>query len=1241
MRLSILWLSDSLAGSRELKGQVRVLGPCQIVQLPLESKMLIKEETSSAKSCATPAEEAPGAGRGGRGGEAGRERLRCVETPRRDNNDSRHVNNEEMPGDWPCLTLSRHCIPGMSALQHGMEKMPGELQADRPAEEGQGASRERPLCVSPLSELGISRRGVELEAKVAALQETLLPGQQSLARWRSSVQSEDLPSPVSELARLQLAEAAALHVEAQECRQPLLSQRAGRSSSAPDADGFVLATEDHLETLAALRLVDWLEDRLGSCLEQEQEQEQEQELQGPGPMADDSHEEGGFPPYSLEAAFQQCCQQGARLPASLLTGEAMSSSNSGAPSPAALGPEARLQASCERVEKGAEVAIAGGATWPAESGHGLVTSLPPPLPEEEGRIVEWHDLTPVAAAADCSYGYGSVCSSDSASDSSDGEGPELPDSWRAPSLSISKSAGQVQRSRGAGIGKWKLSQEMAVDRRRRAGKRGSRIVSAPTPLLTACEWLADLSREALSLPEAPPGLSSSWKRRPNRDVGEAAYAEDCLSPPAGARDAAPRAHQQQQQQRRPRKSTPGGGKDSGRRGGASPLSILPAAKRGTAGPERGRGGSSRHQLPAGADRQVAREPSVALMTKDQSTTRMYLALIDGVGSYVGRANALSEELVRRMGAIYAHHAATRARRGSEDSPPHASRPRVPPQQQPACVPGLFSPRRQVSLSSGHLRGPQAGGSNEGRSDEAPHALLAQGGIVTAHVAAAGVVGASPSGRPQGAGQGGQQQQQEEEVEATTTQVAHACHSLGSLEVQRALLSLAGMRKKKKKLMPRAAVARKLLASWAPQQVAAGGAGAGGVSVSEASSPASSPMRDPEAPSHEARLQRHSIASWLQRSHGGMSPVAATSPRLLPHPFAARVAAIDDAARSASGSSSVSGSRELLRASAPPGGSGRGSPTEDTSAAHDDNDEVAGHRCVDPYGVFGDDPWQTGATFSDFVEVTHVPTGDRLRGADAANFLHFRMLLEQLDSVQVGELGHEQKLAFWINMFNALAMHAYILYGAPDSYQAGISILGKAACNIEGHEVSALSIEHLILRAHSHCTPVVSAVEPASWKGTRGKWMLHEREPLVTFALCSGAFSAPPLRVYTAAGVHSQLEAAKRAYLRVAVAPTLAATLVIPKLLSWYCADFARDTEELMRWVAGHLPMQQSLAVELVLSRKRWWRPLSRGLLAVAPYDWRFRYLLVSDALRPHPAREEEDEAPPLTSLSPLLNLHHG
>ncbi|CAI5501439.1 unnamed protein product [Closterium sp. Naga37s-1] len=124
---------------------------------------------------------------------------------------------------------------------------------------------------------------------------------------------------------------------------------------------------------------------------------------------------------------------------------------------------------------------------------------------------------------------------------------------------------------------------------------------------------------------------------------------------------------------------------------------------------------------------------------------------------------------------------------------------------------------------------------------------------------------------------------------------------------------------------------------------------------------------------------------------------------------------------------------------------------------------------------------------------------------------FRILSELLADVQPQQLGHSERLAFWINVYNALAMHAYLVYGQPRSHYKRVMFMHKSAYIIAGLPFSILAIEHCILRAASF-QPALAGLLPVQ-RYRRGdvrySLALDRPEPLVTFALSCGCASAPP------------------------------------------------------------------------------------------------------------------------------------
>ncbi|XP_043713771.1 uncharacterized protein LOC122662253 [Telopea speciosissima] len=219
----------------------------------------------------------------------------------------------------------------------------------------------------------------------------------------------------------------------------------------------------------------------------------------------------------------------------------------------------------------------------------------------------------------------------------------------------------------------------------------------------------------------------------------------------------------------------------------------------------------------------------------------------------------------------------------------------------------------------------------------------------------------------------------------------------------------------------------------------------------------------------------------------------------------------------------------------------------------------------------------------------------------------KLLLGKLASVDLQGLNHQQKLAFWINIYNSCMMNAFLEHGIPENPQMVVALMQKAKINVGGHLLNAMTIEHFILRLPYHSNYAHTKGAKNDEMAARRTFGLEWSEPLVTFALSCGSWSSPAVRVYTASQVENELEAAKRDYLQAAIGISTARKLVIPKLLDWYLLDFAKDLESFLDWICLQLP--DELRKDAVKCIERGRREPFLQLVKVTPYEFSFRYLI--------------------------------
>ncbi|CBI35751.3 unnamed protein product, partial [Vitis vinifera] len=80
-----------------------------------------------------------------------------------------------------------------------------------------------------------------------------------------------------------------------------------------------------------------------------------------------------------------------------------------------------------------------------------------------------------------------------------------------------------------------------------------------------------------------------------------------------------------------------------------------------------------------------------------------------------------------------------------------------------------------------------------------------------------------------------------------------------------------------------------------------------------------------------------------------------------------------------------------------------------------------------------------------------------------------------------------------------------------------------------------------------------------------KFGLPSSQPLVCFALCTGAFSDPVLKVYTASNIKEELEVAKREFLQANVIVKKSRKVFLPKVLERFAKEASISSDDLLKW----------------------------------------------------------------------------
>lgn len=232
--------------------------------------------------------------------------------------------------------------------------------------------------------------------------------------------------------------------------------------------------------------------------------------------------------------------------------------------------------------------------------------------------------------------------------------------------------------------------------------------------------------------------------------------------------------------------------------------------------------------------------------------------------------------------------------------------------------------------------------------------------------------------------------------------------------------------------------------------------------------------------------------------------------------------------------------------------------------------------------------ENSGPYATMIEVLKICLDDDSFNYAAMMLQNFRSLVRSLEKVDVLKMKREEKLVFWINIHNALVMHAYLAYGTHSRVKS-TSIL-KAAYNIGGHCINAYIIQSSILgiRAH-HSARWLQTLFHSGRKlktgSIRHAYALEYPEPLVHFALCSGAYSDPAVRAYRANSIFQDLKLAKKEFIQANVYMYKETKLFLPKILYYFAKDMSLGMLGLLEEINDCLSDIQKNAIRSCMAGK--------------------------------------------------------
>lgn len=221
--------------------------------------------------------------------------------------------------------------------------------------------------------------------------------------------------------------------------------------------------------------------------------------------------------------------------------------------------------------------------------------------------------------------------------------------------------------------------------------------------------------------------------------------------------------------------------------------------------------------------------------------------------------------------------------------------------------------------------------------------------------------------------------------------------------------------------------------------------------------------------------------------------------------------------------------------------------------------------------------------------------ENMRGSEPyQEYLKLSYTLRQMDLATL--VSEEDKLAFWINLYNVGVIHGVVELGVRDSIKEVRAFFRRVVFDVGGLEFSLSDMEHGMLRGNRR--PPGSMLRPFRHGDPRLNFDMKALDPRVHFALVCASSSCPPIGVYTAEGIYDELDIAASTFINSGgmVLMRESGVVSLSAVFKWYARDFGRNTPERLRFAARFL--YDEAAREYILENAH------RLGVSYQQYDWR-------------------------------------
>ncbi|KNC47806.1 uncharacterized protein AMSG_04035 [Thecamonas trahens ATCC 50062] len=195
-------------------------------------------------------------------------------------------------------------------------------------------------------------------------------------------------------------------------------------------------------------------------------------------------------------------------------------------------------------------------------------------------------------------------------------------------------------------------------------------------------------------------------------------------------------------------------------------------------------------------------------------------------------------------------------------------------------------------------------------------------------------------------------------------------------------------------------------------------------------------------------------------------------------------------------------------------------------------------------------------------------------AGSRQFRDFVLVAGELQKVSLAPLSANERKCFFINIYNTLVTHLYIMCGPPTSIFSRKSFFKKFKYNIGGYSYTLNDIYHGILRCNRK--KMFKKSDPRlAYSIPPGDF-----DPRIHFACSNLTESAGPVRVYHPATIDVELDAQVAASIkRVIEIKPAKNKIYLPKIIDMNLSDFVKKKDMVYDFFKSYLDADDQAAIE--------------------------------------------------------------